>query len=147
MDFWLSTLALLIVATVAAYLGYRFNGRLMESNHRWEEHRHLVIFGEKICDELLDYVSRYQQMDSSDVRAEILSGQIYVSIQLMAKLIREHFAGNNDMKGILIMVLRAITSYDMSEKPPGRDWIVLSTGLIIELRLEFSGSKSASFRR
>ena len=149
MDFWLSTLALLIVATVAAYLGYRFNRRLMESNHQWEEHRHLIISGEKFCDELLEHVARYKQTNSSDVRAEILSGRIHVSVQLMAQLIKEHFPGDNNMKRLFGAAIVTITNYRMTEVPPDQSWIVQSTGVIIELRFAFLGAKPAcdSFER
>ena len=141
MGFWLSTLTLLVVAAVAAYLGYRFNRRLMESNHRWEEYRHLVISGEKFCDELLEHMARYQQAGSFDTREKILSGQIYVSVQLMAKLIKEHFTVDNDIKNTLRGVVDIVTDHYTPEIPPDQGWIVESTGLIIELRFAFSGTK------
>ena len=142
MDFWLSTLALLVAAIVTAYLGRHFNRDLMKSNHQWEEHRYLAISGEKFCDELLGHMVRYPQEGSFDAREVILSGHINVSIQLIAQFIKEHFTHDNDIKNIFRSLV-SVTNHRTPETPPDHGWIAESTGLIIELRFAFLGSKPA----
>ena len=149
MDFWdfwdflSSALALLFAAVVAAYLARYFNQNLMKFNHRWEEHRHLIISAEKFCDELLEHVVSYQQTDSSDAKAKILSGQISISVQLITQFIKENFIRDDRMKLLLLAIIDTVTNHDTQDNPSDQDWVARSAGLIIELRFAFSSAKLA----
>ena len=139
--FILSSGAVLVAAIVAASLGYHFNRRLMASNQQWEKNRHLIMSGEKFCDELLQHVARYQQANSPEDKTQILFGRIHISSQLITQFIQANFAHDDHMKRMSKTAIHIITFYTMSEEPPGQDWAMVTAGLIIKLRCAFSDAQ------
>ena len=137
----LSSGAVLVAAIVAACLGYHFNRGLMTSNQQWEKNRHLILSGEKFCDELLQHVALYQQTSSPETRAQILLGQIHISIQLITAFVSANFAHDNNIKRISKTAIHVITYHPLPEDLPDWDWTMMTAGTIIKLRFAFSDAK------
>ena len=139
--FILSSGAVLVAAIMAACLGYHFNRRLMASNQQWEKNRHLILSGEKFCDELLRHVAIYQQTDSPDVKAQILLGPIHISIKLITEFVQENFTHDDNMKHISKRAAHFITFCPLPGEPSNHDWVTLTAGTIIKLRFAFSDAQ------
>ena len=139
--FILSSGAVLVAAIVAASLGYHFNRRLMASNQQWEKNRHLILSGEKFCDELLEHMALYQQTDSPNAKIQILLGPVHTSIQLIDQFVYSNFAHDDNLKRMSKTTDRLITFYPAEEEMPDHAWITLTIGTIIKLRFAFSDAQ------
>ena len=139
--FILSSGAVLVAAIMAASLGYHFNRRLMTSNQQWEKHRHLILSGEKFCDELLEHMSLYQQTDSPNAKTQILLGPVHTSIQLINQFILANFAHDDNLQRMSKTTDRLITFYPTEQGIPDPAWITLTVETIIKLRFAFSDAQ------
>ena len=145
MSYWpfiLSSGAVLVAAIVTVGLGHHFNLRLMKSNQQWEKNRHLILSGEKFCDELLGHMSLYQQTDSPNAKTQILLGPVHNSIQLINKFILTNFSHDDTLKRMSKTTNRWITFYpEQKEGLPDHDWAMMTAGTIIKLRFAFSDAQ------
>ena len=114
----------------------------MKSNQQWEKNRHLILSGEKFCDELLEHIALYQQTDSPNAKTQILLGPVHNSIQLIDKFILTNFIHDNNLKRMSKTTNRWITFYpEQKEGLPDHDWAMMTAGAIIKLRFAFSDAK------
>ena len=114
----------------------------MKSNQQWEKNRHLILSGEKFCDELLEHIALYQQTDSPNAKTQILLGPVHISTQLLDQFILANFAHDDNLQRMSKMTSRWITFYpEQKEGLPDHDWAMMTAGAIIKLRFAFSDAK------
>ena len=113
----------------------------MKSNQQWEKNRHLILSGEKFCDELLGHMSLYQQTDSPNAKTQILLGPVHTSIQLIDKFILANFSHDDNLKRMSKTTERLITFYPEQKELPDHDWAMMTARFIIKLRFAFSNAQ------
>lgn len=134
-------------AAVGAIVAHYLNWYIVKSTQKWEKHRHVIVSGEKFCDELLERVIRYwradlpiailNRHDSIMTKAEI-SGEISTSVLLITRFAKENFSTHAGIQEKMDKIINITNNnYPMSHPDNLSDYV----GPIIDLRFAFSSAK------
>ena len=143
-------------AFVAALVTHIFNSRMVKSNRRWQENRHLITCCEKFCDDLLECAGQYwfidltpsysragKMINSRAPEAKILSGKITASIVLITNFIEENFTHDINIQKMLKKMIGEVTGGDfgVQSRPADHDRVARSIGSIVKFRGALTNAK------
>ena len=146
----MNTLPTLVIFLTAALTGalagagvtFLANWFIMESRQKWDEQQYLVGLVRTLCKELLILTTRYNQMNSTSTEAKILSAEIIVHIDLIAKFIDDNLTQDANIQKAMKSVM-SLTEGDFAttRRLADADWTAKSIRTITQLHFSLLNAK------
>ena len=146
----MNTLPTLVIFLTAALTGalagagvtFLANWFIMKSRQKWDEQQYLVGLVRTLCKELLILTARYNQMNSTSTEAKILSAEIIVHIDLIAKFIDDNLTQDANIQKAMKSVM-SLTEGDFAttRRLADADWTAKSIRTITQLHFSLLNAK------
>ena len=146
----MNTLPPLVIFLTAALTGalagagvtFLANWFIMKSRQKWDEQQYLVGLVRTLCKELLILTTRYNQMNSTSTEAKILSAEIIVHIDLIAKFIDDNLTQDANIQKAMKSVM-SLTEGDFAttRRLADADWTAKSIRTITQLHFSLLNAK------